>query len=459
MVYSFYQLLWLYMIYSFIGWCGEVVVAAVKRHRFVNRGAVSGPFCPIYGLGAAVVAVFFPELKGNPLFLFLGGMVVNTFVEYVTGRIMEMSLHKKWWDYSDQKFNLGGYVCLKTSVLWGICTVLMIYVLNPVFTGLVGLIPKLWGEIILWVLFGLLIVDFIGTVIAVWGLKKKNGRIDQIREGLGRTSKLLENTMTRRLQARMIKAYPNLEKEEKEDVFASGCGFYKLACLFFIGAFLGDITETVFCRFSMGRWMSRSSVVFGPFSIVWGLGCAMLTWILYRYREQSDRRLFLCGTILGGAYEYICSVFTEIVFGTVFWDYSKIPFNLGGRINLLYCFFWGFAAIIWMKGIYPFLSRWIEKIPVRIGKPLCMIMVFFMSVNIALSGLALDRYSKRHDGLPAKNAVGELMDDWFPDPYMEKVYPNADMKGFFWQLYFFCFSRYSFRVALEMSVINIWPGA
>ena len=428
MVYSFYQLLWLYMIYSFIGWCGEVVVAAVKRHRFVNRGAVSGPFCPIYGLGAAVVAVFFPELKGNPLFLFLGGMVVNTFVEYVTGRIMEMSLHKKWWDYSDQKFNLGGYVCLKTSVLWGICTVLMIYVLDPVFTGLVGLIPKLWGEIILWVLFGLLIVDFIGTVIAVWGLKKKNGRIDQIREGLGRTSKLLENTMTRRLQARMIKAYPNLEKEEKEDVFASGCGFYKLACLFFIGAFLGDITETVFCRFSMGRWMSRSSVVFGPFSIVWGLGCAMLTWILYRYREQSDRRLFLCGTILGGAYEYICSVFTEIVFGTVFWDYSKIPFNLGGRINLLYCFFWGFAAIIWMKGIYPFLSRWIEKIPVRIGKPLCMIMVFFMSVNIALSGLALDRYSKRHDGLPAKNAVGELMDDWFPDPYMEKVYPNIKFR-------------------------------
>lgn len=428
MVYSFYQLLWLYMIYSFIGWCGEVVVAAVKRHRFVNRGAVSGPFCPIYGLGAAVVAVFFPELKGNPLFLFLGGMVVNTFVEYVTGRIMEMSLHKKWWDYSDQKFNLGGYVCLKTSVLWGICTVLMIYVLNPVFTGLVGLIPKLWGEIILWVIFGLLIVDFIGTVIAVWGLKKKNGRIDQIREGLGRTSKLLENTMTRRLQARMIKAYPNLEKEEKEDVFASGCGFYKLACLFFIGAFLGDITETVFCRFSMGRWMSRSSVVFGPFSIVWGLGCAMLTWILYRYREQSDRRLFLCGTILGGAYEYICSVFTEIVFGTVFWDYSKIPFNLGGRINLLYCFFWGFAAIIWMKGIYPFLSRWIEKIPVRIGKPLCMIMVFFMSVNIALSGLALDRYSKRHDGLPAKNAVGELMDDWFPDPYMEKVYPNIKFR-------------------------------
>ena len=68
MVYSFYQLLWLYMIYSFIGWCAEVVVAAVKRHRFVNRGAVSGPFCPIYGLGAVVVAVFLPELKRKPVF-------------------------------------------------------------------------------------------------------------------------------------------------------------------------------------------------------------------------------------------------------------------------------------------------------------------------------------------------------------------------------------------------------
>lgn len=428
MSYSFYQLLWLYMIYSFAGWCGEVIVAAVKRHRFVNRGAVSGPVCPVYGLGAVVVAVFLPELKGRIFFLFLGGMVLNTFVEYVTGRLMETALHKKWWDYSEEKFNLGGYVCLKTSILWGICSVLMIRFLNPLLLKLTSLLPVFWGKMILWVFFGLLAVDFLGTVLAVWGMKKKKGRMDQIVEGLGRTSRLLENTMTRRLQARMIRAYPNLVKEEKEEVFAAGCGFYKLVSLFFIGAFLGDITETIFCRFSMGRWMSRSSVVFGPFSIVWGLGCTLLTWILYRYREQSDRRLFLCGTILGGAYEYICSVFTEIVFGTVFWDYSKIPFNLGGRINLLYCFFWGFAAIIWMKVIYPFLAKWIEKIPVRIGKPLCMVMVVFMSINILLSGLALDRYSKRHDGLPAESGIAELMDDWFPDPYMERVYPNIKFR-------------------------------
>ena len=116
MIDSYYELLWLYMIYSFWGWCGEVILAAVKRHRFVNRGAVSGPLCPVYGLGAVVTAVFLPELRESLFFLFLGGMVLNTFVEYVTGRLLEMSLHKKWWDYSKERFNFGGYICLKSSL-------------------------------------------------------------------------------------------------------------------------------------------------------------------------------------------------------------------------------------------------------------------------------------------------------------------------------------------------------
>ena len=202
----------------------------------------------------------------------------------------------------------------------------------------------------------------------------------------------------------------------------------KLFWIFLLASLIGAVVEIVFVGLSAGEWMSRSSLLYGQFSVVWGLGAVLMTVLLHRLAGKNDRYIFFSGALLGGAYEYLCSVLSEMVFGTVFWDYSEIPFNLGGRINLLYCFFWGFAAIIWMKGIYPFLSRWIEKIPVRIGKPLCMIMVFFMSVNIALSGLALDRYSKRHDGLPAKNAVGELMDDWFPDPYMEKVYPNIKFR-------------------------------
>ncbi len=281
-------------------------MAAVNRHKFVNRGFIAGPLCPVYGTGAVAVAVFLPELESNPFFLFLGGMIVTSFVEYITGRLMEKILHKKWWDYSDQKIHLDGYICLRNSVLWGICSVLMIYFLNPFLCGLVNMIPGLIGEILLWVFFGLLVADSFGSGIAVLELKRKKGRIEQITEELHKTSKFLENALTKRIQNRLVKAFPNIEKEKdavQEEKFAEGCGFFKLASLFIIGAFIGDIVETIFCLITTGRLMSRSSLVFGQFSIVWGIACALLTWILYRYREKSNWSIFLFGTVLGGAYE------------------------------------------------------------------------------------------------------------------------------------------------------------
>ena len=188
---------------------------------------------------------------------------------------------------------------------------------------------------------------------------------------------------------------------------------------------LGDIIETIFCRLKMGVWMSRSSLVWGPFSIVWGLAIALATWFLYNYRDRSDGFLFAFGTFLGGAYEYICSVFTEIVFGKVFWDYSDIPFNLGGRINLLYCFFWGIAAVVWLKKFYPVISRWIEKIPMKFGKIITWILIVFMVANMFVSTLALARYDERAHQKPAANAIEQTIDAHFPDARMEKIYPNA----------------------------------
>ena len=171
--------------------------------------------------------------------------------------------------------------------------------------------------------------------------------------------------------------------------------------------------------------MSRSSVVYGPFSIVWGLGCAFLTALLYKYKDKNDRYIFVYGTVLGGAYEYVCSVFTELVFGTVFWDYSKIPFNLGGRINLLYCFFWGIAAVVWLKILYPVFSGWIEKIPVKIGKLITPAAVVLMIGNILISGMALARYSDRQIHPEPSNAAEEFLDVHFDDERIEHIYPNA----------------------------------
>ena len=443
MTYNIYQLFWLFFIYSFVGWCGEVAMAAVNRHKFVNRGFVSGPLCPIYGAGAVAVAVFLTELEDRLFFLFLGGMIVTTFVEYLTGRLMELIFHKKWWDYSDQKFQLDGYVCLKNSAVWGLCSVFMIRISDPLLCRGLELLPPLPGKILLWVFGVLLVIDSVGSGVAVLGLKRQ-GRISHITEELHRTSKLLENALTSRIQRRMVRAFPNIETREPEETleksgaegsaeikakarFAKGCGFFKLASLFILGAFMGDVVETVFCLVTTGRLMSRSSLVFGPFSIVWGLACALLTWMLYRYRDRRDRFIFVFGTVLGGAYEYICSVFTEIAFGTVFWDYSEIPFNLGGRINLLYCFFWGIAAVIWMKGVYPLLSRWIEKLPARAGKIGCTVLIVLLAADMLVSALALARYSERQAGSPEQTAVGELLDEYFPDAFIERRYENLKL--------------------------------
>ena len=439
MVFSFYEICWFFFIYSFLGWCGEVCQAAFSRKRFVNRGVVNGPFCPIYGTGAVAFTLFLPELKEELFFLFLGGMILASFIEFVTGALLEKAFHRKWWDYSGIRFNFEGYICLRYSVLWGIFAVLLVWFVNPLLAALTALLPKAVGTIVLWGLSCCLLLDALGTALTIRGIQKNPESFKGLEE-MARLSRFLENAITRRIVRHMDAAFPildikNLKEKErtKAKVFAQGCSVYKLISLFFLGAFLGDVTETIFCLVTTGRLMSRSSVVYGPFSIVWGLGCALLTAVLYRGRNKSDSYLFAAGTLLGGAYEYICSVFTELVFGTVFWDYSGFRFNLGGRINLLYCFFWGIAAVVWMKLLYPFLSKWIERLPVRAGKILCNTMVIFMLINCLISGMALIRYEERQTGIKkgmfSENLPGveRFLDGRFDNERMERIYPNAKL--------------------------------
>ena len=446
MTISWLSLFWLFFFYSFIGWCIEVCSAAVQHRKFVNRGFVAGPLCPIYGFGAMLFEIFLPELTEYPFFLFLGGFVLSSLLEYSTGMFFEKVYKKKLWDYSRFRYNVGGYICLPFSLLWGALSVVTVMFADPLLCGLFDRIPHLLSVILLLVLGGLLLLDTIGSALSTislqlqakhradYALEKQTARLDQITEGLGQTSRFLENALTRHMQKRLQKSYPSISldalvkaraERKKSTIFAEGCCFYKLFSLFFIGAFLGDITETIFCRITAGVWMSRSSVIYGPFSIVWGLGCAFLTLLLYRYRNKSDGSIFLAGTLLGGAYEYFCSVFTELVFGKVFWDYSKIPFNLGGRINLLYCFFWGIAAVVWFKILFPPVEKWIEKIPAVAGKILTWVLLGFMVCNILVSCVALVRYDERGNGVQATNAVQKWADAHYDDAKMKKIYPNA----------------------------------
>ena len=124
----------------------------------------------------------------------------------------------------------------------------------------------------------------------------------------------------------------------------------------------------------------------------------------------------------------MCSVFPELVFGQVFWDYSNIPFNLGGRINLLYCFFWGIAAVVWIKLLYPRFSEWIERIPKIAGYIATWILVVFMTADMLVSSAALIRYNERNGGPAAESGWEQIIDTNFDDEKMNRIYPNAQQR-------------------------------
>ena len=304
---------------------------------------------------------------------------------------------------------------------------------NGLLIRLYGFLPEGIGHLLVWILAGMLVLDVAATIFALSGIGRSTQKWEAVDSWFTSISLRIGQWLYGHVDRRIHRAYPKtvqIEKPQRDKtVFAAGCCMQKLVWLFFIGCLLGDITETIFCRITAGVWMSRSSLVWGPFSIVWGFAIAAVTDLLYKYKDRSDRFLFLMGTALGGAYEYLCSVLSEMVFGTVFWDYSEIPFNLGGRINLLYCFFWGFAAVAWFKIFYPPVSRMIEKVPVKIGKIITWILIVFMLADGIVSSAALARYNARSNGVEASNSFESWVDEHFDDGRMAQVYPKAEKVG------------------------------
>lgn len=428
MIFSGNEILLLFFLYSFIGWIYETVAAAVKQKRFVNKGLVNLPFCTLYGGAAICISVFGSELQG--IWLYIGSVIMITVFKWVSGRLLEKIYHERWWDYSDKRWNIDGYAYPLDSILLGFAAAVMIKWVNPLLLKAADILPDTLVIIVLWVLSIALAFDILAALIALYGKESKAKQWENVDKWFAKVTVSLSQRIYEHVDKRRKRAYPQVKTVERVEtegstVFAAGCSIYKVVWLFVIGAFLGDITETIFCRITAGVWMSRSSVVWGSFSIVWGLAIAVFTVLLYKYKDSSDRVLFFAGTVLGGAYEYVCSVFTEIVFGKVFWDYSHIRFNLGGRINLLYCFFWGIAAVVWIKGIYPKVSAWIEKTPVKLGTVLSWIMIVFMCCNVAVSSMALVRSTERQNGIPAEHTWQKIMDERFDDERLSRIYPNA----------------------------------
>ncbi|MEG0440704.1 MAG: putative ABC transporter permease [Oscillospiraceae bacterium] len=210
--------------------------------------------------------------------------------------------------------------------------------------------------------------------------------------------------------------------------FAKGINFYKIFWVFFLASFIGCIVEILFCYATSGVLMNRSGVLYGPFSLVWGGGAVIFTLCFQKLLFLRDLWIFLGGTVIGGVYEYLCSWLQEVAFGTSFWDYSAMPFNINGRVNLLYCMFWGLAALVWVKDIYPRMCRWIGKIPNIIGKPLTWVLCILMLANCLVSGAALWRMDNRQQHIPAKDPFTIFLDEHYPDERLFSYYPNMRYK-------------------------------
>lgn len=169
-----------FFVYSFLGWCTEVSFAAFKEHRFVNRGFLNGPFCPIYGFGVSMVIVFLTPYKSNLILLYLASVFLVTLLEGLTGWAMDKIFHNKWWDYSDMPMNIGGYVCLLFSLIWGAACVAIMNMIHPMIHRALTFLPQAAGIFIIVVLGITLSADMCVTASAIFKFNRRMASMEKI---------------------------------------------------------------------------------------------------------------------------------------------------------------------------------------------------------------------------------------------------------------------------------------
>jgi len=211
----------------------------------------------------------------------------------------------------------------------------------------------------------------------------------------------------------------------RAEASAGALDLKELFWIFLLASFWGCIGETLFMLLTTGRLQNRSGVLYGPFSLVWGLGAVLFTLLFHSLAQR--RRLFWAGALLGTCYEYLCSWLQEMFFGSCFWDYSHLPFNLNGRVNLLFSAFWGAAAVLWRRQLYPRLRRRLDS--ARPSRCLTVILAALMAGNIALSAAALVRMDRRQCGLPAVTELELLLDRFYPDQVLQRTFSNLTYIG------------------------------
>lgn len=201
----------LFLIYSFLGWIIEVISVGMKEKKFINRGFLMGPYCPIYGFSAVIMIFYLNHYKDNILTVFLLAVIVCSIIEYLVSYIMEKLFSARWWDYSNRKFNLNGRVCLSNAIAFGVLGVILVYYLNPFLNSLLADIKPSILNIIAIILFVLFLTDFIISFSITFKLKNTVKKIhkDNTEEFTKKVREIIENKV---LNRRIFKAYPEFKK-------------------------------------------------------------------------------------------------------------------------------------------------------------------------------------------------------------------------------------------------------
>lgn len=290
----------------------EVSIVAVKERRFRNRGFVNLPFCTMYGVMAVILQLLWPHLVGHPVFKFVAAFVVfvavQSFAEFITARVCRCMVLK----YEDITPYNGEWMNLLVAILFAAGLWVVLELVHPFVFFLAEMLPDIALKVFDALVGGFIGIDFLITLYTMYR-NRGNRNINAYKQKNQELQSNLNGRIYEHIWNRLNKAYPNMEDEpEQKHVFADGICLDKLIWVFLVSALLGDIIETLYCRAVGGVWMSRSSVLYGPFSIVWGIGAVVLTLILSRFAHKPDRYIFLIGALVGGVYEYGCSLLSAV---------------------------------------------------------------------------------------------------------------------------------------------------
>lgn len=208
----------LFLIYAILGWCMEVTLGIMQNKKFVNRGFLIGPYCPIYGCGGVLITVLLDDFKMYPFAMFCIAIVICGVLEYFTSYVMEKIFKARWWDYSRKKYNINGRVCLETIIPFGLLSLIIMYITNPFIIGILERIPSNVLRILFIVCLSIFIVDSIVSLVVISRLrstvKKVNnsGTSDNTEEITKKVREILLGKTV--LDRRLVKAFPKISIED-----------------------------------------------------------------------------------------------------------------------------------------------------------------------------------------------------------------------------------------------------